>query len=446
MAEFVSVHGTEFELAGVPIRFRGLDYGNWMLVEHHMIGLPWVEYKMRSTMREILGAEKSAAFWDTFMDTFLTREDIAFIAESGFNLIRLPFDYRHFGSDRTCNDYGRRGFEYFDRCIDLCRESGLYILLDLHAAPGCQARDWNAGSAFGESLFWDYPQFQQEALAVWRTIAARYVDEPVIMGYDVLCEPVAPDQQLFTKFNRDAIDAIRRVDTNHVIALESNFWGQQVATLETSLFDDPLVVPSIHFYPVAADQFDGQRGATADSSGTDNAHSSILKQLDGYYDYARIQRPVMAGEFGVNSWEETGDPQAAELFAATVDVFESLGFSWCMWDYKDLGRLGLVRPDESTAWVKFLDRADVAALRTTYLQKVEGFVEELAAAVPQLDKEDRLLLRTQTRHHWDALVLRHVVAIMNEYDEEQIAAMGGSFSFDQCRTFSDKLDLLKKFM
>ena len=53
---------------GKPIRLRGVNLGNWMILESYIMGLPSVEYYIRSTMRALLGEERFHAFFDTFMD------------------------------------------------------------------------------------------------------------------------------------------------------------------------------------------------------------------------------------------------------------------------------------------------------------------------------------------------------------------------------------------
>ena len=52
--EFLDIQGSQIVKNGSPIRLRGTNLGNWMILEHYMMGLPSVEYHMRSTMRATL--------------------------------------------------------------------------------------------------------------------------------------------------------------------------------------------------------------------------------------------------------------------------------------------------------------------------------------------------------------------------------------------------------
>ncbi|MBD3239494.1 MAG: cellulase family glycosylhydrolase [Chitinivibrionales bacterium] len=440
---FVQVRGRELTVDGKAVRLRGLNYGNWMLVEHYMHGLPWVEYQMRAVMQRTLGPERARAYWDTFMDTFVSDADFAFIRDAGFNLLRLPFDYRHFGGDRTCTSYGERGFDYFDRFIELCRHHGLYVLLDMHAAPGVQARDWNAGSAFGESFFWDHDEFWDRMASLWERIAARYANEPYVCGYNVMCEPVAPSNELFNRFNLRMIEAIRRVDPTHLIVLESNLWGKDIASFGDEVFADPQVIPSPHFYPRPVEQFDQLTTPTDDPAPPRDIGAALRTQFASYHDVERIPRPVLVGEFGVSRWDTDDTLKRREQFAGTVDMLEQLGFHWCMWAYKDLGTLGIMRPRADTPWRRFLARPDVQALRTAFGEEIKPLVQRLAARVPQIDSEDTALLTTQTRHHWDALVLPRIVSILDSYSTDELRAMASSFAFEHCECFEEKLRLVR---
>ena len=133
------------------VQLRGVNLGGWMLIEDYMIGLPWTEWKIREQFRRVLGEESYSAFFSAYMESYIAEADIAFIAKKGFNFVRVPFNYRHFESDLAPGQWLEDGFRRLDTAVRLCRKYNLWVLLDLHAAPGAQARDQNAGSAYGEA-------------------------------------------------------------------------------------------------------------------------------------------------------------------------------------------------------------------------------------------------------------------------------------------------------
>ena len=170
--QWMRIEGRNLVADGKPIRLRGIGLGNWMLVEHFMIGLPQVDYVMRQTFTEVLGPERAAAFWDAYMDNYFTEKDVARIRELGFNHVRLPFSYRQLESDAQPGQWREEGFRRLDRMIGWCRRQGLWVLLDLHSAPGCQASDWNAESAHGECFYGTMPTIRSG----WRLCGMKSPD------------------------------------------------------------------------------------------------------------------------------------------------------------------------------------------------------------------------------------------------------------------------------
>ena len=85
----------------------------------------------------MVGPDVVNQFWKDFKDNYVTREDINYIKETGMNSIRLPFHYKLF----TDEDYmglsnNQDGFARIDSLISWCRDAGLYVILDMHDAPG----------------------------------------------------------------------------------------------------------------------------------------------------------------------------------------------------------------------------------------------------------------------------------------------------------------------
>jgi len=290
---------------GRPVHLRGIGLGNWMLVEHFMIGLPQVDYVMRHTFTDVLGAERSKAFWDAYMDNYFTEMDVARIRELGFNHVRLPFSYRHFESDARPGHWQAEGFRRLDHMIELCRRQGLWVLLDLHSAPGCQASDWNAESAHGEVLFWDNASDQERVIALWREIARRYRNESTVMAYELLNEPdTASPRQVasLNAFHLRCIRAIRQVDKRHIIVVDGDKHATDLRALDAITFKDPQVMAAFHFYHQFTPPLRNitsfptvQDGQTIDADFVIH-HTGLAERSDR----ERIARPEYLDEFGIS--------------------------------------------------------------------------------------------------------------------------------------------------
>lgn len=170
-------------------------------------------------LKEMVGPDDAAAFWRAFKDNYITRDDIRYIASTGANTIRLPFNYKLF----TDEDYmglsaAQDGFARVDSVVEWCRESGLYLILDMHDCPGGQTGD-NIDNGHGYPWLFESEVSQQLFIKVWCDIARRYKDEPVILGYELMNEPIAHYFENKEELNKKleplykrTVKAIREID------------------------------------------------------------------------------------------------------------------------------------------------------------------------------------------------------------------------------------------
>src|SRR2546426_8662290 len=122
---------------GRPLLLKGINLGNWLLPEGYMFKFKATNSPrlIQAAISELVGEDEARQFWKTYRDNYITREDIKFIKQSGFNSVRVPFSYRLFASDGEISRLEGPGYELLDRVVDWCRREGLYVILDMHAAP-----------------------------------------------------------------------------------------------------------------------------------------------------------------------------------------------------------------------------------------------------------------------------------------------------------------------
>ncbi|QBS36728.1 hypothetical protein E1B22_01260 [Thermaerobacter sp. FW80] len=153
------------------------------------------------------------------------------------------------GKSTTTRDFNRaRGFHHLDRAIAAAREAGIYVILDLHAAPGWQNEHWHSDNAHGVSLLWHDRNYQIRGRELWRHIARHYRGEPAVAGYNLLNEPNAPSIQMLNDLYNEWIAAIREVDPDHIVFLEGNNFSRDFAGLEVDFKDN--IVFSSHNYTI----------------------------------------------------------------------------------------------------------------------------------------------------------------------------------------------------
>ena len=454
-SSILQARGPEIVEGGHTIRLRGMNLGGWMLIEDYIIGLPWTEWKIREQFRKVLGAESYTAFFNAYDQAYIAEADIAFLACTGFNVVRLPFNYRHFESDLEPGNWIENGFHQLHRVVELCRKYKIWVILDLHAAPGAQARDQNAGSAYGETYFWNYRSFIDRTVALWAEIARRYSGDPIIAAYNLLGEPVTSNIPLLNDFSLSCIHAIRRVDREHMILLDPNLWSRDIASLHEDLFSDPNIIVGIHPY-YQGDGLFGQKGGTFDSlasypavvDGNRYDRSALAKTIDSKYETSHLHCPVMASEFGV--FRSNPQPFATQLaiMRDQVSIFEERGWSWTMWCYKDLRDMGIVTVRMDTPWRRFLESPEITGFRQHY-KEMEAFFHQGVGkllAVTDIDGDIREQWAREVTRDFDPPALDFILRRLAKYSPAELAEMAHSFAFESCEVHPEQLAILSPFL
>jgi hypothetical protein len=221
-----------------------------------------------------------------------------------YNLYTLPIQEEPVEGQNT---WLTEGFEMTDSLISWCAQNQMYVILDLHAAPGGQGKD--AGISDYDPTkpsLWESKTNRDKTVALWKKLAERYVNEPWVAGYDLINETNwemsgnIPLRDLYYEIT----DSIRKVDTNHIIFIEGNWFANDFTGL-TPPWDDNMVY-SPHKYWSFNDQ------------------NSIQWVLDIRENY---DVPIYFGETGENSntW-----------FTDAIKLFDEHNLGWAWWPMKKI--------------------------------------------------------------------------------------------------------------
>lgn len=306
--------GNIYNAEGEKILLKGVGLGNWLLPEGYM----WKFYKscdrprrIEELIQKLVGEKKANQFWEQFRENYIREADIECIAKEGFNSIRLPVNYRVIQDEKTGNLL-EDGITHIDKVINWCTRYGLYVILDLHGAPGGQT-----GTNIDDSEN-DLPELfmkesnQARTIQLWYQLAKRYKDNETIGGFDLLNEPLP---QWFSQYNdrvlplyREITAAIRQVDKNHMIILEGVHWSTDWSIfneLSSKSFDDNYML-QFHKYWSNPDE------------------ESIKPYLDMG---EKLNIPIFMGEGGENN---------KDWYTGVFQLYEDFNISWNFWVWKKL--------------------------------------------------------------------------------------------------------------
>lgn len=143
------------------------------------------------------------------------------IADMGFNCVRFYLNYGIFEDDKNPYHYKKAGFDRIDTNIKWAKKYGIKLILNMHVPQGGYQSVGN-----GTEL-WTNKSDRDRLTALWKAIAKRYANEPTVIGYGLVNEPVVPMQETFEKtfeqydsLMKRMAGEIRKVSPYQVIFIE----------------------------------------------------------------------------------------------------------------------------------------------------------------------------------------------------------------------------------
>ena len=120
-SQFLHVSGKEIiGPDGKSFLIRGTNLGNWLVPEGYMFKFKNASSPrlIQQTLNELIGPDEANAFWQKYLDTYITEADIHYLKSTGMNSIRVPFNYRLFTDDPYLAGHGEaRAFALLNRLI-----------------------------------------------------------------------------------------------------------------------------------------------------------------------------------------------------------------------------------------------------------------------------------------------------------------------------------------
>lgn len=322
--------GLVVDSRGDRVLLRCVNLSPWLVPEGYLMAggslaaLATSPSQIKERLAAVVGPERAAAFWRRWVEAFVSEADVRQLRAAGFNCVRLPLD-ANFIASRIDGDevaFVPDMIAPVDNAVAWGAATGIYVVLDLHDAPGGQnslSTVSDVPSTDQTPRLWEGPgaaDNQRKTALLWRALAARYVDARSVGGYDLLNEPAlprgAPSDEL-AQLYQTMIAAVRSADPHHMIVIEGNNYAHDFSTLQS--LRDGNILYEFHEYAV------GNR-AWRHPGQAELAPFLELRRSTG--------RPVWLGEFGENT---------AAWQAQVVGLLETHDIGWAIWPWKrvDLG-------------------------------------------------------------------------------------------------------------
>ena len=276
------------------------------------------------------------------------RKALDFLAELGFNFIRIPTDYRFWTRDFDYFHPDESVFHYLDTYLEACQSRGLQMCLNSHRTPGyCINRP-----DLERHNLWIDRAAQDAFVFLWETFARRYQGiPPEQLSFDLLNEPPNVGDRGMTRENhaaviRRAAAAIRAIDPGREIVIDGIGGG---GTAIPELADLGVIHSGRGYTPMPVSHF----GASwwAGSAGLPVPIYPGLEwnskrwDQDALREFYQPWREVEAqgvkvhiGECGC--FNRTPDDVAMRWFTDLFGLYREFGWGFALWNFE--GPFGIV--------------------------------------------------------------------------------------------------------
>ena len=304
---------------------KAVNLGSWLHFEAWMFGADLditdlekgSESQMISRLIELYGQSAADDFVSEIHDGFITENDFEDIATLGFNTVRLPINH-------TLLEH-QEGWDKLDSVVNWADQHGLYVIIDMHAAPGGQSSSFTADP--DNILLWDNTNAQDQLVLYWEQIADRYKNNPTVFAYDLLNEPnPSSPSQLYGLYDR-IIDAIRDIDTEHLLLIEGPEFSRDFNSFPYRLDQNMAYSPHVYIW----------------LGSNDAQWTSSFEVLSHCHDV-----PVVIGEFGEDQLDDIEGLRKG---------FQNLS-GWAVWSWKKVetgGQPGINTINAPNEWLGLME-------------------------------------------------------------------------------------------
>jgi aryl-phospho-beta-D-glucosidase BglC (GH1 family) len=271
-----------------------------------------------------------------------------FLAEYGFNFVRIPVDYRFWTKDFDYFHPDEAVFFCLDEYLEACRSRGIHMSLNLHRAPGfCTNRN-----ELERHNLWVDDVAQNALVFLWETFARRYEGVPgQLLSFNLLNEPPSPGEHGMTRAShagtiRRTAAAIQVIDSKRPIIIDG-LGGGYLAMPELA---GPGMIHSgrgYHPMPVThykASWWSGHTQAPAPRypglrwQGRKWDRAALRDSYRPWREVERNGTRIHIGEFGC--FKHTPNDIAINWFTDLLGVFREFGWGYALWHFQ--GPFGIV--------------------------------------------------------------------------------------------------------
>lgn len=261
----------------IPNFSRGMGIGGW-LTNYKRFNVLRPEWRMAITQGDI-----------EHFETYITEKDIAYIAQMGFDHVRLGFD--QIVLEESPYRYRELTLSIVEKFVSWCKKYSLTPVINMHKAIG------NYCDIVEEVTLFDSEELQDRFVALWLELERRFALDNTVM-FELLNEVRDIDPEKWNDLAERTIKALRKINPVRKIIVGSTDWNHYEKLDKLRLYDDENIIYTFHIYH--PHEFTHQKGVLQESELYYNRSLCYpCDDVDRYRDFYLLTKGVTNAYEGV---------------------------------------------------------------------------------------------------------------------------------------------------
>ena len=279
-------------------------------------------------------------------------DDFRWIAELGFNFVRLPMDYRCYVEKDDWLKFKEPVLKEIDEAIALGEKYKIHVCLNLHRAPG-----FCINPPAEKTDLWKDEEALNAFIAHWVMFAKRYKHIPSErLSFNLLNEPMRNTRENYIKVFCRTIEAIQKEDPNRLVMVDGNNVGSNA--IPEFLKYANVIQATRGYHPGTISHYKASWAKGSDTwpepvwpptarvpslplpPGT-SPDQTLIDYLKPWLEISAKGETVFVGEWGC--YNKTPHPVALAWMKSWLEQWKKARFGWALWHFR--GSFGILDSD-----------------------------------------------------------------------------------------------------
>ncbi|RDW93956.1 glycoside hydrolase family 5 protein [Aspergillus mulundensis] len=328
-------------------KIRGVNLGSHFVVEPWMASNAWNTMGCGGQKSEFdcvmaLGQDTADQVFADHWGSWITQDDIAQMVSYGLNTVRIPVGY-WLKEDLVYADsehFPRGGMKYLEDVCGWASDAGMYIIIDLHGAPGAQEAEQPFTGQYAPTpgFYQDYQYDRALEFLEWMTTNIHQNNKLRNVGMiEIVNEPVQDAGQASSMINSYYPNGFTRIrNTESSLGITSNNYLHIQMMNEKWGSGDPTSALSDNYFAA----YDDHRYVIYDSSVAVTKDSYIAASCA---DNRGGNWPTIVGEWSLSvpddvehtaDWEPSSNVDFYKRWFAAQAIAYERQEGWVFWAWK----------------------------------------------------------------------------------------------------------------